>query len=156
MTVNFGYDGAPDKTVWPGRAMYMCAGSVHSTVGNTVLNIMDGFTSENDGGDRNVFGCGYNDTVLGTVQINISGSPDIGNSFIYGGGNSIRHPEEWPVRILNQRQEEYLLQEILNKESAEGPPSALFFCPLRAGRPLRRGAGEGGRSNGRLMKALTI
>ena len=110
VTVNFGYDGAPDKTVWPGRAMYMCAGSVHSTVGNTVLNIMDGFTSENDGGDRNVFGCGYNDTVLGTVQINISGSPDIGNSFIYGGGNSISHPEEWPVRILNQRQEEYALR----------------------------------------------
>ena len=109
VTVTLGYPGAPDKSVWPGTAMFAYAGSNHSTVGNIVLNVTDGFSSENSGGDRNLFGCGYNDTVLGTVEIHIYGSPDIGSSFIYGGGNTEGN-STWPVCILNQENKAYALQ----------------------------------------------
>ena len=86
VTVTFGYVGAPDKSVCPGESTFTYGGSYHSTVGNVVLNVTDGFTTEDPLGDRNLFGCGYNDTVLGTVEIHVYGRPDIGDSHIYGGG----------------------------------------------------------------------
>ena len=110
VTVTFGYDGALDKSVCPGKSMFTYAGSYHSTVGNVVLNVTDGFTTEDTWGDRNLFGCGYNDTVLGTVEIHVYGTPDIGSGHIYGGG-STENPlgESWPVRILNQAHKEHAL-----------------------------------------------
>ena len=110
VTVTFGYDGAPDKSVCPGKSMFTYGGSYHSTVGNVVLNVTDGFTSEDPLGDRNLFGCGYNDTVLGTVEIHVYGTPDIGDSHIYGGGaTESQLGDSWPVRILNQANKESAL-----------------------------------------------
>ena len=110
VTVTFGYDGAPDKSVCPGKSTFTYAGSYHSTVGNVVLNVTDGFTSEDPLGDRNLFGCGYNDTVLGTVEIHVYGTPDIGSSHIYGGGaTESQLGDSWPVRILNQANKESAL-----------------------------------------------
>lgn len=110
VTVTLGYPGAPDQSAWPGKAMYTYGGSYHSTVGNVVLNVTDGFTSEDAVGDRNLFGCGYNDTVLGTVEIHIYGNPDIGSSFIYGGGSSGDSlNKNWPVNILNQKNKDCAL-----------------------------------------------
>ena len=110
VTVTFGYDGAPNKSVSPGKSTFTYGGSYHSTVGNVVLNVTDGFTSESQLGDRNLFGCGYNDTVLGTVEIHVYGKPDIGDSHIYGGGateSQLRN--SWPVRILNRANKEHAL-----------------------------------------------
>lgn len=108
--VTFGYDGAPDKSVRPGESTFTYGGSYHSTVGNVVLNVTDGFTTEDPLGDRNLFGCGYNDTVLGTVEIHVYGRPDIGDSHIYGGGaTESQLGDSWPVRILNQANKESAL-----------------------------------------------
>ena len=56
VTVNLGYEGAPQNSVQPGMATYTHAGLQHSTVGNIVLNVTDGVTTESDGGDRDIFG----------------------------------------------------------------------------------------------------
>lgn len=111
VTLNMGYEGAPASSVWPGTAMYSYAGSYHSTVGNTVLNVTDGVTTKSDAGDRNIFGCGYSDTVRGTVKINIFGSPDILHGFIYGGGsteNAISSQDK-SIKVLNEENKPYAI-----------------------------------------------
>lgn len=105
VTVNFGYEGAPSRSVWPGLAMYSYAGSEYSTVGNTRLNLLDGCT---DNGDRNFYGCGYNDTVLGTVEVIVEGNVDLNSGFIHYGGDTDRgYYVDGNVNILNQNKEKY-------------------------------------------------
>lgn len=105
VTVNFGYEGAPSRSVWPGLAMFSYAGSEYSTVGNTRLNLLDGCT---DNGDRNFYGCGYNDTVLGTVEITVQGDVDLNSAFIHYGGDTDRgYYVDGNVNILNQNNEDY-------------------------------------------------
>lgn len=112
VTFNMGYEGAPAESVWPGTAMYSYGGSYHSTVGNVVLNITDGVTTENDGGDRNIFACGYSDTVRGTVRVNVFGSPDILAGFIYAGGDTEAGTRfaDTSVQILNENNDEYAVR----------------------------------------------
>ena len=86
VTMRLGYEGAPTGCVWPGRAMYTYAGSWHSTVGNVRLEVLEGTSMENDGGDRSIFGCGWRDTVRGTVEVTVRGAW-MGSSSVYGGGN---------------------------------------------------------------------
>lgn len=105
VTVNFGYEGAPSRSVWPGLGMYSYAGSDYSTVGNTRLNLLDGCT---DNGDRNFYGCGYNDTVLGTVELVVAGDVDLNSGFIHYGGDTDRgYYVDGNVNILNQNNEKY-------------------------------------------------
>ena len=105
VTLRLGYEGAPAGCVWPGRAMFTHAGSLHSTVGNVRLEVLEGTSMENDGGDRDIFGCGLRDTVRGTVEIMVRGAW-MGSSFVYGCGDDsadARAQNAGPVRVLNEQ-----------------------------------------------------
>ena len=121
VTVNFGYEGAKAHSVCPGLAMYPKCGSYHSTVGDIRVNITDGVYMA----ERNVMACGYNDTVLGTVQMKIFGNPDMGLAHIVGGGEGDGTPSpldnSGPIRILNQKNEEnaiYISYNVPNENNA--------------------------------------
>ena len=120
VTVNLGYEGAPQNSVQPGMATYTHAGSQHSTVGNIVLNVTDGVTTESDGGDRNILGCGESDTVRGTVTIRIYGKPDILDSFIRCCGDTDYAHPDWPVYIKNEDGKELALH-VVYDVSADKP-----------------------------------
>ncbi|MEG0277429.1 MAG: hypothetical protein RR630_10410, partial [Coprobacillus sp.] len=111
VTVKLGYEGAPAGSVKTGMAMYTYGGSWNSTVGNVVLKLLEGSTNKSSSGDRNYFGCGYRDTVLGTVKILVDGS-DLNNSgYIYGGGGKGINMDDTygPVKILNKENENHAL-----------------------------------------------
>ncbi len=112
VTFNMGYEGAPEASIWPGTATFSYGGSYHSTVGNVVLNISDGVTTESDAGDRDIYACGYSDTVRGTVRVNVFGSPDILGGYIYAGGNTEAGIEyaQSSVQILNENNDEYAVR----------------------------------------------
>lgn len=105
VTMKLGSKGAPAGCVWPGRAMYTHAGSWHSTVGNVRLEVLEGTSMDNDGGDRDIFGCGWRDTVRGTVEVTVCGAW-MGSSFVYGGGDDsgdTRARNAGPVHVLNEQ-----------------------------------------------------
>lgn len=107
VTVNFGYKGAPAKSVWPGTAMFSYAGSVYSTVGNVRLNLLDGCSGASGAGDRDFYACGINDTVRGTVDINVDGF-DANASFVRFGGDveANQYYADGNIRILNEEDRE--------------------------------------------------
>lgn len=114
-TVNteIGYKGAPDGVAKPGTAMYTYGGSIHSTVGNVRLTLLDGCDNANGSGDRDFHGCGYRDTVLGTVEVVVDGADLNYDGHIYGGGGdgeTMLDDSYGRIEILNQNQEKYALK----------------------------------------------
>ncbi len=106
-----GYDGAPAHTIEFGTAMFAYGGSWHSTVGNVNFQMLDGAWSDKKHTSRSYFGCGYRDTVRGTVRIVVDGA-DLSNDRVYGGGDD-NYPymgdDYGPVEILNESKEQYAL-----------------------------------------------
>jgi len=117
--VTLGYPGAPAGSVNTGIAMYTYGGSWHSTVGNVVLELLDGSTNASTGGDRNYFGCGYRDTVRGTVKVIVDGSDLRSDGHVYGGGNTDSNmtADYGSVCILNENNEPHALEMTYNSAS---------------------------------------
>ncbi|MRX83239.1 InlB B-repeat-containing protein, partial [Eggerthella guodeyinii] len=111
--VSIGYEGAPAGSVRTGTAMYTYGGSWHSTVGSVLLELLEGSTNASTSGDRNYFGCGYRDTVRGTVKVVVDGSDLNEDGHVYGGGNEDAGnmgDAYGPVRILNEGGEPHALE----------------------------------------------
>ncbi len=112
-----GYNGASENSVLIGSATFVYAGSWHSTVRNVVMALNEGVWSREDN-IRKYFGCGYRDTVRGTVTMLIDGM-DGPNDYFYGGGDctDTMGPDYGPVEILNENNEEYALQILFRSDT---------------------------------------
>ncbi len=124
VTVNLGYKGAEAQSVNPGMFWYSKGGSYHSTVGNIRVNITDGVYIEKD---ASIIGCGYSDTVLGTVEMHVYGKPDMHNNHVYGGGiyyDSLQN--SGPIRILNRDNKKNALSITYNVPNEEDNKNGIY------------------------------
>lgn len=105
--VQIGYKGAPAGIANVGINMDSFGGSWHSTVGNVKFFLLEGTTTT----DRYFYGCGYRDTVQGTVEIHVQDGKIAGGR-IYGGGDTDMKMDDsyGSFIILNQNHQTYALK----------------------------------------------
>ena len=132
-TVNYtvGEEGLPKDSAVSGSAMYTYGGSLHSTVGNIHLRFLEGGTPAGD-----VYGCGYADTVTGTVKMEFLGAHmDQGVNIFGGGEDHYDHPNGalGAIRILNQGKAEQALEIYYDCEDDEASYEGLFHCIFAGG-----------------------
>lgn len=113
VNISVGYEDAPAHAAEFGTATYAYGGSWHSTVGNVKFQILDGAWSDRGHTGRNYYGCGFRDTIRGTVEIHVDGA-DLDRDTIYGGGDlnptGSLDSEYGRVEILNENNEQYALK----------------------------------------------